>query len=52
MRDGDDHHMTVENDTKCMATCPIRAVYAKLEHDSGSVPFPEDLSTAERGNVH
>ena len=51
MQDGADHPMTVENDTTCMATCPIRAVCAKLEHD-GSVPFPEDLPTAERGNVH
>ena len=51
MRDGADHPMTVENDTKCMPTCPIRAVCAKLEHD-GSVPFPEDLPTARRKNVH
>ena len=26
MRDGADHLMTVEYDTKCMTTCPIRAV--------------------------
>ena len=51
MRDGADHPMAVENDTKCMATCPIRAVCAKLEHDGG-VCFHEDLPTAERGNVH
>ena len=51
MRDDEDYPMTVENDTKCMATCLIRAVCAKLEHDGG-LPFPEDLPTAEHGNVY
>ena len=51
MRDGADYPMAEEYETKCMATCPIRAVCAKLEHD-GSVHFFEDLPTAERGNVH
>ena len=38
MRDGADHHMTVEYDILCMVTCPIRGVCARLKHD-GSVPF-------------
>ena len=51
MRDGADHPMTVEYDTKCMNTSPIRAVCAKLGRDE-SVLFLEDLPTAELGNVH
>ena len=51
MRDGANHSMTVENDTKCLATCPMKAVCAKLEYDGG-VPFPEDLLTTEGGNVY
>ena len=51
MRDGADYPMTVENDTKGMATCPARVVCVKLEHDRGA-RFPDDFPTAERGNVH
>ena len=51
MRDGTDHPMTAENDTIGMATCPIRAICAKLEYNGG-VLFPEGLPTAERGSVY
>ena len=52
MRNGADPLMTVEYDTKCMATCPTREVCARLERDGGNVSFPEDLATAKDGNVH
>ena len=51
MRDGADHPMSGQNDTKCLTTCSIIAVFAKLEHDRG-VPFPEDLLTTERGHFY
>ena len=52
MRDGADHLMIVEYDTKRMTTCPIRAVYCDgLEHDA-RVPLSEDLTTAKHGSTH
>ena len=57
MRDGADHLMTVEYDTKRMTTCPIRAVeqYIAVGTALGwnmtqGYIFSEDLTTAKHGN--
>ena len=55
MRDGTEHLMTVEYDTKRMTTCSVRVVEqyiaVGMERD-GRVPFSEDLLTAKHGNTH
>ena len=56
MRDGADHLMTVEYDTKRMTTCPIRAVEQYIAvgialgwNMTPGYLFPEDLTTAKHG---